>query len=217
MSATLQVRRLGRVPYEAAWRRMQAFTAARTGTTDDELWLLEHPPVYTLGLAGREAHVRDAGGIPVVRTDRGGQVTYHGPGQVVAYLLLDLARLGLGVRGLVRCLEEAVMEALALWDIRGARREGAPGVYVDGRKIASLGLRVRRGRSYHGLALNVAMDLAPFRRIDPCGHPGLEVTQVADLGGPADPDRVAAVLADVLARRLGLEPVPAAPRLEIPA
>lgn len=162
---------------------MQRFTAERGPQTADELWLLQHPPVYTLGLAGREEHLpaRDTG-IPVVRTDRGGQVTYHGPGQIVIYTLLDLQRLRLGVRALVRRLEGAVIDLLAEYGVEAAGRDDAPGVYVGSAKIAALGLRIRRGCSYHGLAFNVDMDLAPFSEIDPCGYAGLRVTQARDLG-----------------------------------
>jgi lipoyl(octanoyl) transferase len=172
----------GPADYAATVAAMQDFTARRGPATPDELWLLEHPPVYTLGLAGRPEHVLAAGDIPVLRTDRGGQVTYHGPGQLVAYVLLDLRRAGLSVRGLVVALEDAVIRTVAGYGVAAAGRRDAPGVYVDGAKLASLGLRVRRGGSYHGLALNVAMDLAPFTRIDPCGHRGQPVTDLASLG-----------------------------------
>jgi lipoyl(octanoyl) transferase len=161
---------------------MRSFTDERDATTPDELWLLEHPPVFTLGMAADPGHVLAAGGIPVVQTDRGGQVTYHGPGQLVAYPLLDIRRLGLQVRTLVMQLEQAVIDLVAEHGIRAAGRRDAPGVYVDGAKLASLGLRVRRGASYHGLALNVDMDLAPFARINPCGMAGLAVTDLARLG-----------------------------------
>ena len=176
------VRALGRVAYEPTWRAMQAFTRSRDADAPDQLWLVEHPPVYTLGLAGRREHVLDAGAIPVIATDRGGQVTYHGPGQAVAYLLLDLRRRGYGVRELVRRIEEAVIDLLAGYGIAGERREGMPGVYVDGAKIAAIGLRVSRGCTYHGVSLNVDGDLSPFTRIDPCGYPGLAATRLADLG-----------------------------------
>lgn len=185
------VRRLGRVAYEPTWRAMQAFTAARGPETPDELWLLEHPPVYTLGLAGRREHILRITDIPVISIDRGGQVTYHGPGQIVAYLLLDLKRRGYGVRELVTRMEQAVIDLLAGYGIEGRRRDRAPGVYVAGKKIAALGLRIRHGMSYHGLALNVDMDLAPFTHINPCGYQGLEVTQLADLGVTEFPDQVA--------------------------
>lgn len=175
-------RHLGLVAYEPTWRAMQAFNAARTPETGDQLWLCEHPPVYTLGLAGRAEHVLTPGAIPVVKTDRGGQVTYHGPGQALAYVLLDLKRAKLGVRELVRRLEGAVMDVLAHHGIPGARREGMPGVYVGDAKIAAVGLRIARGCSYHGVALNNDLDLAPFSRIDPCGYPGLAATSLGREG-----------------------------------
>jgi lipoyl(octanoyl) transferase len=178
----VKVRRLGRVAYEPTWRAMQAFNRSRAPGTDDQLWLVEHPPVFTLGLAGRREHVRDPGAIPVIATDRGGQVTYHGPGQAVAYVLLDLRRAGLGVKELVRRLEQAAIEALDEYGVRGERQAGMPGVYVGGAKIAAIGLRVARGCSYHGVALNVDVDLAPFSRIDPCGYPGLASARLRDLG-----------------------------------
>jgi lipoyl(octanoyl) transferase len=181
---------------------MRAFTDGRTQDTPDELWLLQHPPVFTLGQAGRAEHLLDPGEIPVIQTDRGGQVTYHGPGQLVAYLLVDLRRAGLGVKGLVHLLEGAVIGLLAGYGIEAVARADAPGVYVARAKIASLGLRVRRGCSYHGLSLNVDMDLTPFLRINPCGHPGLAVTQLADLGGPKDLRLVGDALAGEIARRL---------------
>lgn len=180
------VRRPGRLDYAVALERMRTFTAARDGATPDELWLLEHPPVYTLGVRARR-RAPPGGGIAVCTTDRGGDITYHGPGQPVLYLLLDLARRGLGIHALVQLIERAVIDTLAHYGVAGARRQGAPGVYVDGRKIASLGLRVRGGRSYHGVALNARMDLAPFHAIDPCGYPGLQVTQIAEWRPEIDP------------------------------
>ena len=185
MSPDLVVCRPGRVDYEPAWRAMQAFTAARDSATPDEFWLLEHPPVFTLGRVARAEHVLDAGDIPLVQVDRGGQVTYHGPGQTVLYTLVDLRARAIGVRGLVNTLEQAVIDVLGAEGVGAARRDTAPGVYVDGRKIAALGLRVRRGCSYHGLALNVDCDLGPFARIDPCGYRGLEVTSTVNEGVPA--------------------------------
>jgi lipoyl(octanoyl) transferase len=176
------VRRLGLVAYEPTWRAMQAFNTARDPGTGDQLWMVEHPPVYTLGLAGRPEHVLAPGDIPVVKTDRGGQVTYHGPGQVVAYPLLDLRRTGYGVKEMVRRLEQAAIETLGEYGIAGERRPGMPGVYVRGAKIAAIGLRVARGCSYHGIALNARLDLEPFSRIDPCGYPGLASTRLADHG-----------------------------------
>lgn len=174
------VRRLGRVDYQATQERMQAFTLARTPETMDEIWLLEHPPVYTLGIRAKHRRLNLPNDIAVAHTDRGGDVTYHGPGQPVLYCLIDLARRGLGIHTLVLQLEAAVIETLRDLGIAATRRAGAPGVYVDDRKIASLGLRVRGGRSYHGLALNADMDLLPFRLIDPCGYPGLTMTQIAE-------------------------------------
>ena len=198
------VKDLGRTSYEPVFAAMKAFTAARDAATVDEVWLTEHEPVFTQGQAGKAEHVLAAGDIPVVHTDRGGQVTYHGPGQIVAYLLFDLKRLGITVRGLVTGIEEAVVSLLADYGIKGAPRPDAPGVYVDGAKIAALGLRVRRGYSYHGLALNVAMDLEPFSRINPCGLLGMEVTQICDLGGPADLGEVRAGLLRELSAAYGV-------------
>jgi lipoyl(octanoyl) transferase len=217
----LAVRRLGRMAYEPVWRAMQAFTDARGPHTPDELWLVEHDPVFTQGQAGRPEHVLGAGDIPVVQVDRGGQVTYHGPGQLVAYPLLDLRRLGIGVRELVQRIEQAAIDALAGWGIAGERKEGAPGVYVGGAKVMALGLRVRRGCAFHGLAFNVDMDLAPWARINPCGYAGLAVTTVLDCGGPARLDEVAGVLVPLLARQFALAPIdaeaPGLPALPRPA
>lgn len=176
------IRLLGRAEYEPVWRAMQEFTKARDATTADELWFVEHPPVFTLGLAAKPEHVLDAGPIPVVRIDRGGQVTYHGPGQLVAYVLMDLHRAGYGVKEMVRRLEQSVLDVLGDYGIAGERRPGMPGVYVGEAKIAAVGLRVSRGCSYHGIALNVDADLASFARINPCGYPGLAATRLADLG-----------------------------------
>jgi lipoyl(octanoyl) transferase len=178
----LRVRELGPVAYEPIWRAMQRFTRERETHTWDEIWLLEHPPVFTLGLNAKREHVLEPGTIPLVPVDRGGQVTYHGPGQLVLYALLDLERRGLGVQALVHTLEQAVIGLLAEHGQRGEARRNAPGVYVGAAKLASLGLRIKRGGSYHGLALNVDMDLAPFARINPCGHPGTAMTQLRDLG-----------------------------------
>ena len=168
------------------------------------MWLVEHDPVFTLGQAGKPEHVLAPGDIPVLQVDRGGQVTYHGPGQIVAYPLLDLRRLKTGVRDYVCRIEQAVIDTLGEWNIRGERREGAPGVYVNGAKVAALGIRVRRGCTFHGLAFNIAMDLEPFRRINPCGYAGLEVVSMLDLGGPAGPEAVKPVLLAALARQFGL-------------
>ncbi|HET7662593.1 MAG TPA: lipoyl(octanoyl) transferase LipB [Rhodanobacteraceae bacterium] len=201
----LNVRRLGRQPYQPVWQAMQAFTDTRGADATDELWLLEHDPVFTLGQAGRPEHVLAPGDIPVVHVDRGGQVTYHGPGQIVAYPLLNLRRLGVGVRELVHRIEQAIIDTLAHWSIEAARVEGAPGVYVADAKIAALGLRVRRGCTFHGLAFNVAMDLEPFLRINPCGYKGLAVTQVVDLGGPSRLSEVEDVLVGEFCRQFGLE------------
>lgn len=195
---SLVVRRQGVVDYAPVYAAMREFTDGRTADTADEIWLLQHTPVFTLGLNADVRHVLAAGDIPVVAVDRGGQVTYHGPGQLMAYLLLDLQRRHLGVRALVTMLENAVIATLAGYGITAASRRDAPGVYVGDAKIASLGLRVRRNCCYHGLALNVNMDLSPFARINPCGYEGLAVTQVAALGGPDDP----AVVAEDLEREL---------------
>lgn len=176
------VRWLGRVPYEPTWRAMQAYTDTRADDSADELWLLEHDPVFTLGMNGSPEHILAAGDIPVVHIDRGGQVTYHGPGQLVLYPLIDLKRWKLGVRELVVSLENAVIDVVAQYGITAAGKREAPGVYVDGRKLASIGLRIRRGCSYHGLAFNIEMDLEPFGRINPCGFTGLQVTDLARLG-----------------------------------
>ncbi len=181
---------------------MQAFTAARDAATPDELWLCEHPPVFTLGLAGKSEHLLRDIGIPVVKIDRGGQITYHGPGQLVCYLLLDLRRRGLTVKTLVRRMEQAVIDLLADRGIAAARLEGAPGVYIGGAKIAALGLKVKRNCCYHGLALNVAMDLAPFAAINPCGHPGMAVTQLAAFAPDAMAENVATELVRHLTRQL---------------
>jgi lipoyl(octanoyl) transferase len=204
------VRDLGRHAYEPVWRAMQRFTDTRDDATPDELWLVEHDPVFTLGQAGKWEHVLLPGEIPVVPVDRGGQVTYHGPGQIVAYPLFDLRRLKIGVRELVTRIEQAIIDTLDTWNIGAARRDGAPGVYVGDAKVAALGLRVRRGCSFHGLAFNVAMDLEPFHRINPCGFQGLAVTQVLDLGGPGSLAAVEAILIGELARQFGLDPTPAA-------
>ena len=179
MELGIGVRRLGLTDYESVWQEMRAFTAARDADTPDEIWLTEHHPVYTLGLAGEAQHLLNANAIPLVKTDRGGQITYHGPGQLVAYMLLDLQRRDLKVRELVRLLEQAAIDALTTGDVTATRRSGMPGVYTANGKIAALGLKVKRGCSYHGLALNVAMDLSPFAAINPCGYAGLAVTQCA--------------------------------------
>jgi len=199
------LRWLGRAEYAPTWRAMQSFTDARDAHTPDEVWFLEHGPVFTQGLNGRPEHLLATGDIPVVGIDRGGQVTYHGPGQLVVYTMIDLRRRGIGVRGLVVALENAVVALAAGHGITAAGRRDAPGVYVDGRKLASLGLRVRRGCSYHGLALNVDMDLEPFRRINPCGMAGLTMTQLAAEGASMVVHDVALELAPLLCDALGLE------------
>lgn len=198
----LVVRRLGRLEYEPTWRAMQDFTETRDADTDDEIWLCEHPPVYTLGQAGKPEHLLRDIGIPVVKIDRGGQITYHGPGQVVAYLLLDLRRRKLMVRELVSRMEQAVIDLLAEYGVAAERLAGAPGVYVGGAKVAALGLRVRNGCSYHGLALNVDMDLAPYAAINPCGYEGMAVTQLRELCGIMDAQSVADRLTAHLQRQL---------------
>jgi len=201
---TVQVHDLGLQDYLPIWQAMGRFTDARTAQTDDTFWLVEHPPIFTLGQAGKPEHVLNAGDIPVLHVDRGGQVTYHGPGQIVLYPLLDLRRLGIGVRDYVHRIEQALIDTLDEWNILGQRHPGAPGVYVAGAKIAALGIRVRRGCSFHGLAFNVAMDLEPFSRINPCGYANLPVTQLSDLGGTSDKKKVKRILVNELAKQLGL-------------
>jgi lipoyl(octanoyl) transferase len=200
------IRRLGRTGYEPTWRAMQAFTAARATKTPDEIWLTEHPPIYTLGLAGRREHLLRDNGIPAIKVDRGGQITYHGPGQLVAYLLFDLRRGARGVGAMVRTIEDSVVQWLDSLGISAYGKPSAPGVYVTigGReaKIAALGLKVRNGCTYHGLAVNIAMDLAPFADIDPCGFRGLAVTQLADLGVARTVDEAGVELAPILAAKL---------------
>lgn len=202
----LRVRQLGQIDYEPTWQAMQRFTAERNADTIDELWLLEHPPVFTQGQAGKAEHILASSEIPVVQIDRGGQVTYHGPGQLVAYLLLDLRRYKLGVRDLVRKLENSVIGILAEHGISAYGKVDAPGVYVKDdyteSKIASLGLRIRNGCCYHGLALNVSMDLAPFSLINPCGYQGLQVTRMTDFGISETPASLAVKMADHIARQL---------------
>ncbi len=199
----LLFRQLGAQAYEPTWRAMQRFTDERTPSTPDEIWLLEHPPVFTLGMNADPSHLLAPGDIPVVRVDRGGQVTYHGPGQLLVYPLIDLRRAALGVRDLVTALERAVIDLGAEFGIRAECRRGAPGVYVEGMKLASVGIRVRRGGSYHGLALNVDLDLEPFGRINPCGYAGLRMTQLSELGGPRGVSEAAALLGPHLQRTLG--------------
>lgn len=197
------IRQLGLRPYAETFEAMRAFTQARTEDTPDEIWFLQHPPVFTQGQAGKPEHLLLPGDIPVVQSDRGGQVTYHGPGQVVVYFLIDLHRRGYGIRSLVTRLEDAIIATLAGYGIEAAAKREAPGVYVNGDKIASLGLRVRSTRTYHGLSLNVKMDLEPFQRINPCGYEGLRMTQVSTLGGPDDIARVGKDLERALLHSLG--------------
>ena len=178
---TLHIRDLGRQDYEPVWHDMQSFTVNRDDNTNDELWIVEHPPVFTLGLNGKRKHLLNPGDIPVIQVDRGGQVTYHGPGQLVVYTLIDLNRLGIGVQQLVQHIEQAIINLLADNDIKAEGRRDAPGVYVDGSKIAALGLRIKKGKSYHGLSFNIDMDLEPFTRINPCGYEGMSVTQLTYL------------------------------------
>ena len=204
MAAVLGVRELGLQPYEPIWHAMQDFTNQRTADTADELWLVQHPSVFTQGQAGKPEHLLLPGDIPVVQVDRGGQVTYHGPGQLVAYPLVDVKRLGLGVRDLVSRFEQSLIDLLASYGVSAAARADAPGVYVDGAKIASLGLRIRHGRSFHGLALNVDMDLQPFARINPCGYAGMAMTQLADqVAGPIAISEVSVRLREQLVKQLG--------------
>jgi lipoyl(octanoyl) transferase len=193
---------LGQVEYEPTWRAMQDFTAQRGPETPDEIWLCEHPPVFTQGLAGKPEHLLHDIGIPIVKIDRGGQITYHGPGQIVCYLLLDLKRRGLGIKGLVNCMEQAVIDLLAAYGVAAERLAGAPGVYVAGAKIAALGLKVKIGCCYHGLALNVAMDLAPFTAINPCGYAGMAVTQLSAFDPAADVASVGVKLVGQLREKL---------------
>ena len=200
-----RVRELGRQPYEPVWRAMQRFTDVRDESTTDELWVVEHDPVFTLGQAGKPEHVLAAGDIPVIHVDRGGQVTYHGPGQIVVYPLLDLKRRKVGVREYVHRIEQALIDTLGEWNIQAERRDGAPGVYVADAKVAALGIRVRRGCTFHGLAFNIAPEsTAPFLRINPCGYEGLQVVALQDLGGPSSLEAVKPVLLDALARQFGL-------------
>ena len=204
MSQVLGIRELGQLDYERTWLAMQRFTDERklVPDTQDEVWLVQHPPVFTQGQAGKAEHLLLPGDILVVKSDRGGQVTYHGPGQLVAYLMLDVRRLGYGVRELVTRMEQCLIDLLASYGVSAAAKADAPGVYVDGAKIASLGLRIRNGCSFHGLALNVDMDLEPFRRINPCGYAGLAMTQLRDHAGPIEFAEVGARLRSQLVKHL---------------
>lgn len=207
MQQQLLVKRLGRQDYLPVWQAMHDFTDNRTDDSVDEIWLVEHNPVFTQGQAGKAEHVLDAGAIPVVQSDRGGQVTYHGPGQLVAYFLINLRRKKLGVRDLVTHIENIVINTLSAYQIDSSARPDAPGVYVDSKKICSLGLRIRKGCSFHGLALNVNMDLSPFHRINPCGYQGMEMTQISQLGGPEDMVTVEQQLVKELISQLDYEQV----------
>lgn len=206
MSITEQlvIRQLGLQDYSRIWQAMQQFTDLRDSNTPDEIWLLEHPPVFTQGQAGKAEHLLFPGDIPVVQVDRGGQVTYHGPGQLVAYVLLDIKRRNLGVRQLVSMLENILIELLRRYDIGAEARPDAPGVYVAGAKIASLGLRVRKGCTFHGLALNVQMDMEPFSRINPCGYAGMQMVQCSELGGPLQVSEAATVMAELFQQHLAI-------------
>jgi lipoyl(octanoyl) transferase len=207
MSFDLCIRQLGRQPYQPVWHAMQQFTDDRDDSTVDELWVLEHEPVFTQGQAGKAEHILLPGDIPVVQVDRGGQVTYHGPGQLVVYFLLDLRRRKLGVRQLVTAIEDSIVASMAGYGVSAAARADAPGVYVDGAKLCSLGLRIRKGCSFHGLALNVNMDLSPFARINPCGYAGMQMVQSADLGGPQSITEAASCVTEHFAKQLGYQTI----------
>lgn len=196
------VKHLGRKDYEPVWQAMQKFTDERDNETTDELWIVEHPPVFTQGLAGKAEHILAAGDIPVIQVDRGGQVTYHGPGQIVAYPMINLRRHGIGVKSLVFGIEQAIIDTIALYGINASRKDNAPGVYVNGAKIASLGLRIRKACSFHGLAFNIDMDLEPFQRINPCGFSGLEVIQLSDLAANVDVSTVEQQLIEAFCQQL---------------
>jgi len=198
----MKIIQLGKEGYTDVWRRMQAFTANRDNETEDELWIVEHPPVYTLGQAGKPEHILDPGEIPIIQSDRGGQVTYHGPGQLVVYLLINLRRRKISVKSLVRMIESSIIKTLANFNIEAQGKENAPGVYVDEKKIAALGLRVSKGCSYHGLSLNVDMDLEPFSRINPCGYENLEVSQIIDFVPVIEMKTVTAMLIKELTHQI---------------
>ncbi|WP_017092178.1 lipoyl(octanoyl) transferase LipB [Vibrio splendidus] len=207
MQNKLIVKKLGRQDYEPVWKAMHKFTDERTEEDVDQVWLVEHNPVFTQGQAGKAEHVLNAGDIPVIQSDRGGQVTYHGPGQLVAYFLINIRRKKFGVRDLVTHIENLVINTLKAYNINSTARPDAPGVYVDSKKICSLGLRIRRGCSFHGLALNVDMDLSPFLRINPCGYQGMEMAQVSQLGGPSELESVEQQLIQELVELLGYDQV----------
>jgi len=199
----LIIRQLGLQDYDLIWKKMQDFTAQRDEATPDELWCLEHPPIFTMGLNGKKKHLLNINDIPVINIDRGGQVTYHGPGQLVIYTLIDLARLNIGVKQLVNMIEQSIIELLADYGVNAQGKEKAPGVYVDGAKIAALGLRIKKSKSYHGLSLNIDMDLAPFLQINPCGYEGLAVTQLVDLIAITKHKDISECLISHLSKRLG--------------
>ncbi|WP_153912822.1 lipoyl(octanoyl) transferase LipB [Shewanella sp. TC10] len=201
----LHIRHLGRQDYESVWHAMQAYTDNRDSDSNDELWIVEHSPVFTQGQAGKSEHILNPGDIPVIQVDRGGQVTYHGPGQLVVYPLIDIKRGKLGVRQLVNNIEQSIVDMLAMYDVNAYAKADAPGVYVDERKVASLGLRIRKGCSFHGLALNVDMDLAPFQRINPCGYAGMEMVQCKALGGPQTVEDAGDKLIQTLSKVLGYQ------------
>ncbi|MGX5172902.1 lipoyl(octanoyl) transferase LipB [Aliikangiella sp. IMCC44653] len=205
LSQIFVVKNLGRCDYVDVWQAMQSYTGNRDDQSRDQIWLVEHDPVFTQGQAGKPEHILAAGDIPIVQVDRGGQVTYHGPGQLVVYFLLDLRRKKLGVRQLVTAIENSVVDLLAQYAISAAPKADAPGVYIEGKKVCSLGLRIRKGCSFHGLALNVAMDTEPFRRINPCGYAGMQVTQVSENGGPSDIQQVANDLIDAIMHNLNYQ------------
>ena len=198
ISTPVKIKDLGFSEYEPVWRAMQEFTDSRDKETTDEIWTVEHPPVFTQGQAGKAEHILAAGDIPVIQVDRGGQVTYHGPGQIVIYPLIDLKRHKMGIKALVHGIEEAIIQTLSQYDVHAQRRENAPGVYVEGKKVASLGLRVRKGCTFHGLAFNIRMDLEPFSRINPCGFLGLEVVQLSEFVNNVDFHQVQNELVDNL-------------------
>lgn len=207
LESQILIRQLGQLPYEPVWQKMQAFTNQRDESAVDEIWSVQHPPVFTQGQAGKQEHLLEPGDIPVIQVDRGGQVTYHGPGQAIVYLMINLKRKKIGVREIVSHMEEAIIDMLATYQVEAYARPDAPGVYVDGSKIASLGLRVRRGCSFHGLALNLDMDLLPFLRINPCGYAGMTMTQLSHHVDNLDQTAATERLLDCLIRRIGYSEV----------
>ncbi len=207
LESQILIRQLGQLPYEPVWQKMQAFTNQRDESAIDEIWAVQHPPVFTQGQAGKQEHLLEPGDIPVIQVDRGGQVTYHGPGQAIVYLMINLKRKKIGVREIVSHMEEAIIDMLATYQVEAYARPDAPGVYVDGSKIASLGLRVRRGCSFHGLALNLDMDLLPFLRINPCGYAGMTMTQLSHHVDNLDQTAATERLLDCLIRRIGYSEV----------